>query len=96
VRRLRHQTDTRDVLVNNAGPYLLVGAFAPSTAKRGAGNVINISSMAGYLNLDSAKFHDSFAADVDTEKAAFMADSQVPCGVAALNGAEAELSCLLS
>ena len=41
----------------------------------------------GYLLLDSAKFHDSFAADVDTEKAAFMADSQVPWGVAALSGA---------
>src|ERR1700687_951277 len=41
----------------------------------------------GYLLLDSAKFHDSFAADVDAEKAAFMADSQVPWGVAALSGA---------
>src|SRR5204862_2921153 len=41
----------------------------------------------GYLLLDSAKFHDSFAADVDSERAAFMADSQVPWGVAALNGA---------
>src|SRR6202140_2342905 len=40
----------------------------------------------GYLFLDSAKFHDSFAADVDTETAAFMADSQVPWGVAALSG----------
>src|SRR2546429_51493 len=41
----------------------------------------------GYLFLDSTKFHDSFAADVDTEKAAFMADSQVPWAVAALSGA---------
>jgi pimeloyl-ACP methyl ester carboxylesterase len=40
----------------------------------------------GYLFLDSAKFHASFAADVDPAKAAFMADSQVPWGVAALNG----------
>ena len=40
----------------------------------------------GFLFLDKAKFHASFAADVDPEKAAFMADSQVPWGVAALCG----------
>ena len=40
----------------------------------------------GYLFLDKAKFPASFAADVDAEKAAFMADSQVPWGVAALSG----------
>src|ERR1700716_2534169 len=40
----------------------------------------------GYLFLDSTKFHASFAADVDPEKAAFMAGSQVPWGVAALGG----------
>ena len=40
----------------------------------------------GYLFLDKSKFHASFAADVDAEKAAFMADSQVPWGVGALNG----------
>ena len=40
----------------------------------------------GYLLLDKAKFAASFAADVDAEKAAFMADSQVPWGVDALNG----------
>jgi pimeloyl-ACP methyl ester carboxylesterase len=31
----------------------------------------------GYLFLDKTKFHASFAADVDAERAAFMADSQV-------------------
>jgi len=41
----------------------------------------------GYLFLDKAKFHASFAADVDDERAAFMADSQVPWGVEALQGA---------
>src|SRR5208283_6053062 len=41
----------------------------------------------GYLLLDKAKFPASFAADVDPEKAAFMADSQVPWGVEALSGA---------
>src|SRR6266576_813996 len=40
----------------------------------------------GYLFLDKAKFAASFAADVDAVKAAFMADSQVPWGVAALSG----------
>jgi len=40
----------------------------------------------GYLFLDKAKFAASFAADVDPEKAAFMADSQVPWGVGALSG----------
>ena len=40
----------------------------------------------GYLFLDRAKFHASFAADVDEEKAAFMADSQLPWGVEALSG----------
>jgi pimeloyl-ACP methyl ester carboxylesterase len=40
----------------------------------------------GYLLLDKARFAASFAGDVDPEKAAFMADSQVPWGVAALGG----------
>ena len=44
----------------------------------------------GYLFLDKAKFPASFAADVDAEKAAFMADSQVPWGVEALSGTISE------
>lgn len=40
----------------------------------------------GYLFLDKTKFPASFAADVDPKKAEFMADSQVPWGVEALNG----------
>src|SRR5256885_1821796 len=44
----------------------------------------------GYLFLDRAKFRASFAADVDAEKAAFMADSQVPWGVEALAGVISE------
>ena len=44
----------------------------------------------GYLFLDQAKFAASFAADVDAEKAAFMADSQVPWGVDALSGTISE------
>ena len=40
----------------------------------------------GFLALEKAKFRASFAADVDADKAAFMADSQVPWGLAALSG----------
>ena len=41
----------------------------------------------GYLFLDRTKFRASFAADVNPEEASFMADSQVPWGLEALNGA---------
>src|SRR6266446_723573 len=44
----------------------------------------------GYLFLDKTKFAASFAADVEAEKAAFMADSQVPWGVEALSGTISE------
>jgi pimeloyl-ACP methyl ester carboxylesterase len=44
----------------------------------------------GFLFLDREKFADSFAADVPAELAAFMADSQVPWGVDALDGAVSE------
>ena len=44
----------------------------------------------GYLFLDRDKFAASFAADVSPELAAFMADSQVPWGLDALNGAVSE------
>jgi len=44
----------------------------------------------GYLFLDKAKFSASFAGDVDAERAAFMAASQVPWGVDALSGTISE------
>jgi len=44
----------------------------------------------GCLFLDKAKFPAAFAGDVDAEKAAFMADSQVPWGVEALSGTISE------
>src|ERR1700674_2435334 len=44
----------------------------------------------GFLFLDKAKFPASFAADVDAEKATFMADSQVPWGMGAISGAISE------
>jgi len=39
----------------------------------------------GFLLLDRAKFPTSFAGDVDPERAAFMADSQVPWGLEAVS-----------
>jgi len=73
-----------------------IAAFAPDTGESVASLIKDpppdapvppiLASQDGYLLLDNAKFHDSFAADVDVEKAAFMADSQVPWGVAALSG----------
>ena len=44
----------------------------------------------GFLFLDNAKFAASFAADVDSGTSQFMADSQVPWGLEALNGAISE------
>ncbi|HTE51688.1 MAG TPA: alpha/beta hydrolase [Kofleriaceae bacterium] len=40
----------------------------------------------GFLFLDRAKFHASFAGDLGAERAAFLADAQVPWAVAALTG----------
>jgi pimeloyl-ACP methyl ester carboxylesterase len=44
----------------------------------------------GFLFLDRSQFRASFAADVSADAAAFMADSQVPWGLEALNGAVSE------
>jgi pimeloyl-ACP methyl ester carboxylesterase len=44
----------------------------------------------GFLFLDREKFHDSFAGDLPAAQAAFMADSQVPWGGAALAGSITE------
>jgi pimeloyl-ACP methyl ester carboxylesterase len=73
-----------------------IAAFAPDTGESVASLIKDpppdapvppiLPPQDGYLFLDSTKFHASFAADVDPEKAAFMADSQVPWGLAALSG----------
>ncbi|MFL5806017.1 MAG: alpha/beta hydrolase, partial [Roseiflexaceae bacterium] len=73
-----------------------VAAFAPDTGESVATLIKDplpgapvppiLPPQDGYLFLDKAKFHAAFAADVDVEKAAFMADSQVPWGVGALSG----------
>jgi len=44
----------------------------------------------GFLFLDRVKFHAAFAADVNADVAAFMADAQVPWGVEALGGTVTE------
>ena len=44
----------------------------------------------GFLYLDKAKFAASFAGDVEPKTAAFMAESQVPWGLDALNGSVTE------
>ncbi len=44
----------------------------------------------GFLLLDRAKFPTSFAGDVDPERAAFMADSQVPWGLEAVSATISE------
>ena len=44
----------------------------------------------GFLLLDKAKFPAAFAGDVDPERAAFMADSQVPWGLGGVTGSISE------
>src|SRR3982074_3160919 len=71
-------------------------AFAPDTGESVASLIKNpppgapvppiLPPQDGYLLLDAEKFPASFAADVAADKAAFMASSQVPWGLAALNG----------
>ena len=90
------------VVVTEAGNHpkvaglVYIAAFAPDTGESvsklikdpppGAPVPPILPPQDGYLFLEKAKFHASFAADVDAEKAAFMADSQVPWGVEALSG----------
>lgn len=80
----------------NVAGLVYVAAFAPDKGESIAGLIQDpppgapvppiLPPQSGYLFLDKSKFHASFAADVDAEKAAFMADSQVPWGVGALSG----------
>jgi pimeloyl-ACP methyl ester carboxylesterase len=77
-----------------------IAAFAPDTGESVSTLIANpppgapvppiLPPQEGYLFLDKAKFPASFAADVDAEKAAFMADSQAPWGVEALGGTISE------
>ena len=91
------------VVVTEAGQdakvagLVYVAAFAPDTGESVASLIQNpppgapvppiLQPLDGFLFLDKAKFAASFAADVNPDAAAFMADSQVPWGVEALAGA---------
>jgi pimeloyl-ACP methyl ester carboxylesterase len=66
-----------------------VAALNKASAPGGNGSPIQ-APRDGYLFQDKARFPASFGADLNTEKATFMADSQVPCGVAALDGTISE------
>jgi len=90
------------VVISEAGtdPHVkglvYVAAFAPDKGESVSSLIANPAPGApvppilppqdGYLFLDKAKFAAAFAADVSPKTAAFMADSQVPWGLAALGG----------
>jgi len=94
------------VVITEAGTHpkvsslVYVTAFAPDQGESVSSLIANpppgapvppiLPPKDGYLFLDRAKFAESFAADVEAEAASFMADSQVPWGVAALSGAVTE------
>jgi pimeloyl-ACP methyl ester carboxylesterase len=94
------------VVVTEAGTdpkvakLVYIAAFAPDSGESVASLIQNpppgapvppiLPPQEGFLFLDKAKFHASFAADVNADEAAFMADSQVPWGVGALDGAVTE------
>src|SRR5918992_5529137 len=84
----------------NVAALVYIAAFAPDTGES-VNTLIGgfpkdvpgppiLPPQDGFLFLDRDKFHDSFAADVDADLAAFMADSQVPWGVDALGGTISE------
>jgi pimeloyl-ACP methyl ester carboxylesterase len=84
----------------NVVGLVYIAAFAPDTGESvsslikgpppGAPMPPILPPVDGYLFLDKEKFPASFAADVDVERAEFMADSQVPWGVEALSGTISE------
>jgi pimeloyl-ACP methyl ester carboxylesterase len=84
----------------NVGALVYVAAFAPDTGESVSSLIADpppgallppiLPPVNGFLFLDRVKFAVSFAADVPEKLAAFMADSQVPAGLDALNGAVGE------
>jgi len=80
----------------NVAALVYVAAFAPDAGESlstliadpppGAPVPPILPPRDGFLFLDRDKFHGSFAGDVPTDVAEFMADSQVPWGVDALGG----------
>jgi pimeloyl-ACP methyl ester carboxylesterase len=81
----------------NVAGLVYIAAFAPDRGESVATLIKDpapgapvppiLPPQAGFLALDKTKFAASFAADVAPEKAEFMANSQVPWGLDALNGA---------
>ncbi|MCU1532147.1 MAG: Pimeloyl-ACP methyl ester carboxylesterase [Arthrobacter sp.] len=81
----------------NVAALVYIAAFVPDTGESvgtliadpppGAPAPPILPPQDGFLFLDREKFAASFAADVPPGQAAFMADSQVPWGVDALQGA---------
>jgi pimeloyl-ACP methyl ester carboxylesterase len=81
----------------NVSKLVYIAAFAPDKGESVASLIKDPAPGApvppilppqdGFLFLDKAKFAAAFAADVEPGKAQFMADSQVPWGVGALEGA---------
>ena len=77
-----------------------IAAFAPDTGESVASLIKDpvpgapvppiLPPTDGVLLLDRARFAASFAGDLDPARAAFLADSQVPWGLDALNGAVTE------
>jgi pimeloyl-ACP methyl ester carboxylesterase len=94
------------VVITEAGNHpkvaglVYIAAFAPDTGESVSALIKNpppgapvppiLPPQDGFLLLDRTKFRASFAADVSADAAAFMADSQVPWGLDALNGAVTE------
>ena len=90
------------VVVSEAGTdpkvagVVYIAAFAPDAGESVGSLIANpppgaavppiLPPVDGFLLLDKEKFAASFAADVRPELASFMADSQVPWGVGALDG----------
>ncbi|MGH9287235.1 MAG: alpha/beta fold hydrolase [Acidimicrobiales bacterium] len=81
----------------NVAALVYIAAFAPDTGESvntliadpppGAPVPPILPPQDGFLFLDRDRFHASFAADLPAAQAAFMADSQVPWGLGALEGA---------
>jgi pimeloyl-ACP methyl ester carboxylesterase len=84
----------------NVEALVYIAAFAPDKGESVASLIQNpppgapvppiLPPQDGFLFLDKTKFAASFAADVKPADAAFMADSQVPWAVDALQGAISE------
>ena len=84
----------------NVAGLVYIAAFAPDKGESVSSLIANpepgapvppiLPPQDGFLFLDRAKFAASFAADVNPETAAFMADAQVPWGVEALGGTISE------